>query len=317
MRISVALCTYNGEKFIKKQLDSILNQTREVNEIIVCDDKSSDSTLSILETYKNIFPHIFKIFVNESNLKSNKNFEKALSLTTGNYIFFCDQDDLWQPNKVAKMIDVFTKNNKIEGVFSNANLIDENDSVISENITLWDTVGFFESKLIKPINYLKILMLEGNFITGATLCISEKVKDFCFPFDTNEKNFFHDYWIASLLAERNSLTCINESLISYRAHSNQQIGVGNIKERFENHNNKSINHKLTLGYFTPKSFNEFKFITNFIYDKYIDHKNNPNQFYSANVNTKKEKNLFNLYNEAKKKMIAAKPIRYFLDKIKF
>ena len=316
MYISVALCTYNGEKFIKKQLDSILHQTLKVNEIIVCDDQSSDSTLEILEKYKSDYPNIFKIFINESNLKSNKNFEKALSLTCGDYIFFSDQDDVWQSDKVAKIICVFEKNKNIEGVFSNANLIDENDIIISKPVTLWDTVGFFEQKLITPINYLKLLMIEGNFVTGATLCISKKVKDFCFPFDTNEKNFFHDYWIAILLAERNSLTCINENLISYRIHVNQQIGIGNISERIEKHNNKPGNYKLTLGYHSPKSFKEFKFITNFIYDKYIYYKNNPDPFYSVDINKRKEKNLFRLYNEAKENMISNKPITYFIKNTK-
>ncbi|MCI9844937.1 glycosyltransferase family 2 protein [Flavobacterium pectinovorum] len=316
MYISVALCTYNGEKFIKKQLDSILNQTLKVNEIVICDDKSSDSTLAILEKYKADYPNIFKIFINESNLKSNKNFEKALSLTSGDYIFFSDQDDLWRLDKVDKIIRVFEKNKNIEGVFSNANLIDENDLILSKPITLWDTVGFFEQKLTTPVNYLKYLMIEGNFVTGATICISKNVKDFCLPFDTNEKNFFHDYWIALLLAERNSLTCINENLISYRIHINQQIGVGNISERIEKHNNKSKNYNLILGYFNPKTFKEFKFITNFIYEKYIYHKNNPDQFYSLDINKRKEENLFKLYNEAKKNMISNKPIIYFIKNTK-
>lgn len=315
MYISVALCTYNGEKFIKKQLDSILNQTLKVNEIVVCDDQSNDSTLAILETYKIKYPSIFKIFINEVNLKSNKNFEKALSLTSGEYIFFSDQDDLWEPNKVAKTIHLFEKNKDIEGVFSNANLIDENDLIISETISLWDTVGFFEKKLIKPINYLNFLMINGNFVTGATLCISKKVKDFCLPFDTNQINFFHDYWVALLLAERKSLTCINENLISYRVHSNQQIGVGNIQERVEIHNNKPTNYKLILGYIEPKKFNDYKLITNFIYDNYIYHKNNPDKYYSLAVNKRKEKNLLKLYNSAKQNMIIAKPITYYIKKI--
>lgn len=315
MYISVALCTYNGAKFIKKQLDSILNQTLKVNEIIVCDDQSTDSTLAILEVYKNNHPNIFKIFKNESSLKSNKNFEKALSLTSGEYIFFSDQDDLWVPNKVAKIINVFEENKNTEGVFSNANLIDENDCIISETISLWDTVGFFEKKLINPVNYLNFLMINGNFVTGATLCISKKVKALCIPFDTNEINFFHDHWIALLLAERNSLKSINENLTSYRVHSNQQIGVGNIQERVEMHNNTSRNYKLVLGYIKPEKFNEYKLITNYIYDTYIDHKNNPNKNYSLVINHKIKINLFNLYNNAKKDMITAKPIKYYFKKI--
>lgn len=317
MKISVALCTYNGEKFIHKQIDSILNQTLNVDEIIVCDDLSSDSTLAILNTYKDKYPSLFKIFVNESNLKSNKNFEKALSLTTGDYIFFSDQDDLWHTDKVLKTINFFKKNIKIEGVFSNANLIDDTDSILSNNITLWDTVGFFESELKKPINFLKFLLINGNFVTGATFCVSKKVKEFCFPFNTNNKNLFHDHWIALLLAEKKSLACINENLTSYRIHSNQQVGVGNIQDRFEIQKNKSKEYKLILGFYVPKNFNELKLVTRFIYDKYKHHTNNYDEHYNELVNKKVEDDLLKLFKEAKKNMIITKPLKYITKKISY
>lgn len=315
MKVSVALCTFNGEKYIKKQLDSILNQTHKVDEIIVCDDVSSDSTLTILNTYKEKHPTLFKIFVNETNLKSNKNFEKALSLTTGDYIFFSDQDDLWSSEKVSLTIDVFLNNKKTEGVFSNANLIDDNDTELIDNITLWDTVGFFESELKKPINFLKFILINGNIVTGATFCVSKKVKEFCFPFHTNEKNLYHDHWIALLLAERNSLTCINKNLTSYRIHSNQQVGVGNILKRYECQKNNSYDYKLILGFYNPKKFNEFKLITRFIHDKYVYHKNNYDEFFDNLVNKKVENDLFELYNEAKNNMIKKNPFKYFSKKI--
>ena len=317
MKISVALCTYNGEKYIKRQLDSILNQTQQIDEIIVCDDVSSDSTLTILNTYKDKHPSLFKIFVNETNLKSNKNFEKALSLTTGDYIFFSDQDDLWQAEKVSKIINVFTNNTKIEGVFSNAAFIDENDSVIFENISLWDTVGFHEPEIVKPINFLKFLLINGNFVTGATFCVSKKVKEFCFPFNTNEKNFFHDHWIALLLAERNSLAYVNEKLISYRIHSAQQVGVGGVKESFEFQKTKTKEYKLILGFFTPKNFNEYKLITRFIHDKYKHHTNNYDEHYNSLVNKKVEDGLFKLFNEAKNNMIKKNPLKYITKKIAY
>ena len=77
MTTSVALCTFNGEKFLKEQLDSILNQTVTIDEIIVCDDGSTDATISILNSYKEKFPEIFNIYINEENLRSVKNFEKG------------------------------------------------------------------------------------------------------------------------------------------------------------------------------------------------------------------------------------------------
>ena len=79
MKLSVALCTYNGEKYIKEQIDSILNQTLKIDEIVICDDRSTDSTISILEEYAIHNPNIFKIHINEENLRSVKNFEKIES----------------------------------------------------------------------------------------------------------------------------------------------------------------------------------------------------------------------------------------------
>ena len=87
MKISVALCTYNGEQFLKEQLDSILKQTQKVDEIVICDDGSTDATINILENYSANYPNIFHIYRNKVNLRSVKNFEKAITLCTGDLIF--------------------------------------------------------------------------------------------------------------------------------------------------------------------------------------------------------------------------------------
>ena len=91
MKTSVALCTYNGEKYLREQLDSILNQTSAVDEIIVCDDRSTDNTVCILEEYQSKFPNLFFIYINEANLNSTKNFQKALNLCQNEVVFLSDQ----------------------------------------------------------------------------------------------------------------------------------------------------------------------------------------------------------------------------------
>jgi len=88
-----------------------------IDELVVCDDCSNDKTVEILNSYKEQFPSILKIYRNSENLRSNKNFEKAISLCTGNFIFLSDQDDYWKPEKVAKTIAVFDANPSAEGVF--------------------------------------------------------------------------------------------------------------------------------------------------------------------------------------------------------
>ena len=133
MKTSVALCTYNGEKFLKEQLDSILNQTVKVDEIVVCDDGSTDATVSILNSYKEAFPSIFRVYQNEKNLRSVKNFEKAISLCENEIIFLCDQDDVWKPEKVSVFLEKFRENTDVDVFASNAEIVDENDSVIDKN----------------------------------------------------------------------------------------------------------------------------------------------------------------------------------------
>jgi glycosyltransferase involved in cell wall biosynthesis len=104
MKTSVAICTFNGEKYIKAQLESILNQTLAIDEIIICDDGSNDKTIAIIELIQIENPNKISLYKNKVNLGSTKNFEKAISICTGYYIFLSDQDDIWKENKVEKVI---------------------------------------------------------------------------------------------------------------------------------------------------------------------------------------------------------------------
>ena len=258
MKLSVALCTYNGSKFIEQQINSILNQTIKVDEIIVCDDKSTDATVLILKELQVANPCIV-IIENEINLRSTKNFEKAIQRCSGDYIFLADQDDLWNTEKAAKTLAVFNENPTAEGVFSNADLIDDNGTRLS-NKTIWDSVFFFEKEMPKPIDFVDIIFKNGNIVTGATLCIKKEVKSFIFPF--SEDNL-HDEWIASLLAFRNTLYYSTENLISYRIHENQQVGMKNLDKMEKITRRKRV----ILGLDTPKSFQEYRFLLKKIFLK--------------------------------------------------
>ena len=112
--ISVAMATFNGEPYIQEQLDSIYNQTRKVDEIIIVDDCSTDSTVRVIEQY--ILSHKdidIKLYKNEENLGYKKNFKKAISLCHGDYVFLSDQDDIWKVNKVEDMISIMEENPNI------------------------------------------------------------------------------------------------------------------------------------------------------------------------------------------------------------
>ena len=127
MSVSIALCTYNGEKFIREQIESYLTQTVLPDEIIVCDDGSSDDTVSIVRQYLEANEGIkWRLIQNEKTLGTNKNFEKAVGFCSGDFIFFSDQDDIWRNEKIEQTISFFNKNRECEAIFSNAILIDEN-----------------------------------------------------------------------------------------------------------------------------------------------------------------------------------------------
>lgn len=319
MKISVALCTYNGEKFLHKQIDSILNQTLKVDEIIVCDDCSSDNTLAILKAYKKDNPDIFQIHQNEVNLKSNKNFEKAIGLCSGDYIFLSDQDDIWRNDKVEKTLAIFNQNPEAEGVFSNGELINDEGEVIHKDYSLWDSFSFYESKIDKPIDLFDFLITHGNFITGAALCIRKEVKNYCFPFMTMV-DFLHDEWLASILSKRRTLYYTTEKLISYRLHDSQQLGVGD-KEIFSDYSNNLIRVQKTITKKNkPKSFKDYKFLTNLYYLRYeryakLKDKNVDSPIFSELINE-----VIEFYTKFNLEMKNKYPIRHFFrnrkDKIK-
>ncbi|HEY6143938.1 MAG TPA: glycosyltransferase [Flavobacterium sp.] len=221
MKVSVAFCTYNGEHFLKEQLDSILNQTVAVDEIIICDDKSTDSTVSILNEYKEKFPSVISIYENENTLRSVKNFEKAISLCTGDIIFLSDQDDIWVNNKVEKYCTYFNENPSIEVLASNGYCIDEK-SVVREKYSLWDIPEFLREQNIK-IDYFKTITHFSNIATGASMAFRRSILYQTLPFPIVE-DLHHDEWIAIIASSKNTFEMLNEKYFYYRIHEKQQIG---------------------------------------------------------------------------------------------
>jgi glycosyltransferase involved in cell wall biosynthesis len=221
MKLSVALCTYNGEKFIKEQIDSILSQTLAVNEIIICDDGSNDNTISILEGYQKKHPDILKIFKNELNLKSVKNFEKAISLCTGDIIFLSDQDDIWKINKTDDYVAFFLQNPNISTIASNGYCINEKSEILKK-YALWDIPQFLKEEQIN-FDYHKLIFYVINVATGASMAFRKELCSEILPFPII-KNFHHDEWIAMVSSRKEQFILLNDKYFYYRIHSNQQVG---------------------------------------------------------------------------------------------
>jgi glycosyltransferase involved in cell wall biosynthesis len=219
--LSIAMCTCNGEAHLEEQLGSIAAQKRLPDELIVCDDASTDGTLRLLETFAGNSPFPVRIHSNAANVGSNKNFEKAILLCAGDIVALADQDDFWFPEKLEKIMDAFAGNPSAGIVFSDAMLVDERLEPLG--ITLWDRVGFTQErkKRFDSGNAWKVL-LEKNMVTGATMAFRKRHADLFVPFPSS---WIHDAWIAFVISLYADVMHIDEPLIRYRQHPGQQIGA--------------------------------------------------------------------------------------------
>ena len=223
MKTSVALCTYNGETYIREQLMSIQNQTHAVDEIIICDDGSTDNTLKIISSMG--LPNVI-IHTAERRYGVSANFQRAVNLCNGDIIFLSDQDDIWHPDKVERTIALFAKRPDLQVLFSNGRLVDNTGKTINDK-TLFDCVGVNEKarKMMKVGLGLE-LFIAGNRATGAAMALRNT-----FPYlhtfsDYCHEYIIHDYAIVLLALNEVALGYIEDPLIDYRIHSSQQIGMG-------------------------------------------------------------------------------------------
>jgi glycosyltransferase involved in cell wall biosynthesis len=264
MKISVAFIVYNGARYIRRQLDSILAQTHKVDEIIICDDASSDNSKEILEEYKNKHPNLFFIHYYNQNIGPTKNVEKAIQACTGELILLSDQDDYWEANKVDTVVKWFEQNPTMNGVFTNGTLMNSKDE-LDKKYALWDIMSFPYKTIVSKTELNSNLKLYintvENAVTGATLAIRNNLPFLKQPFPII-KNLVHDRWLAINLAENNSLGILEEKLIRYRIHSKQAIGgmTENIEKYIELNANllegtPNINNSIT-------SYKDFRYILN-------------------------------------------------------
>jgi glycosyltransferase involved in cell wall biosynthesis len=229
--ISVALCTYNGHTFLRPQLSSIFSQTHPVDEIVICDDGSTDETVHIIDYFKRTYPGIIELHTNDRKLGVVKNFEKAVKLCRGDVIFLSDQDDVWRNDKVQKVMNFFGENPQSFAVFSDARLIDETSKDIGK--TLWEIHQFKEAVIHNPtLNLYHYLICHSNAVTGACLAITKQAIPIVTPFKEIEE-MYHDEWIALQLSPLNRINYLNDTLISYRLHSTQQTKLIRYIEREE------------------------------------------------------------------------------------
>lgn len=218
-KISIVLCTYNGEVFLKQQLDSILEQSLMPDELIIVDDNSDDNTVNLIHEITNDCTVDIKVIQNESRLGIVKNFDKALALSSGDYIFLSDQDDIWNKNKVKTMLAYMIDSeviNQPKLVYSDALIIDHSDNKISDSYMQYEKL---KPKYDSP--YFELT--TTNFIPGCSMMMNRALvtKALSIP----KEAVLHDWWLALIAALSGDILYAPEPLFRYRLHDNNAWGL--------------------------------------------------------------------------------------------
>jgi glycosyltransferase involved in cell wall biosynthesis len=192
------MATFNGETYIKEQVDSILCQIGDTDEIIISDDGSTDKTLDIINSYHD--PRI-KVFQNKNTHGYTHNFENALKKSTGDYIFLSDQDDVWLPNKVSTMLPYLKSDNLV--------LCDA--YITNEKLEIKSTISAWRKY---KRGYLRN-MYKSIFL-GMSFAFTKTIKDYCLPIPKSIKGIGHDGWIGFLCELKFNVLYLETPLVLYR-----------------------------------------------------------------------------------------------------
>ena len=230
--ISVALCTYNGEKYIEQQIVSIIEQSRSVDEIVICDDGSSDNTLTIISRIKqNSIVDIRLIETEEKHVGVVRNFQRCCDCCRGDVVFLSDQDDVWYKDKVKTILDYYDAHPLIDVVFTNADLIDS-EGMKRFSSTLFDHY-FTKEDRDRFDRGEGLVCFAKNHATGATMAIRKSFLENNRFADYKGLGICHDHIIALMAANRNTIGYINVPLIAYRQHEKQTIGIFKLDDGYD------------------------------------------------------------------------------------
>ena len=218
IKISIALAAYNGSRYIAGQLQSLLDQTRIPDEIIICDDSADDLTYEAVKPF--LGDQRVKYHKNASPLGVAGNFEKALSLTSGEIIFLCDQDDVWLPEKVDTLACALLNDPAVDGVFCDSSIVDEN--LLPQNRTLWQ-LRKFSDPMQKKVNRNRSLSVFLQRVTCSShnIAFKRRALEYLLPFPELHP-FYPDTFIALSIAAHSQWRAVPQQLTLYRLHNSNE-----------------------------------------------------------------------------------------------
>ncbi|MDR1258423.1 MAG: glycosyltransferase family 2 protein [Tannerellaceae bacterium] len=208
--VSVVLGAYNGERYLKEQIDSILEQTYRDIELIITDDCSTDDTAGILKDYAGRYENVH-VYFNEENLGLIRNYEKALKYPKGAYIAFADQDDIWLPHKIQSLLDNIGDSMLI---YSDCAYIDADGRLMGKKLSDY-------RNLISGRNLYMLDSGSGIWIAAHAMMFRRELLDPALPFSPY---FSHDTWLAYIAMLKGNVTFLPEVLVLYRQHGANTVG---------------------------------------------------------------------------------------------
>lgn len=236
LSVSVALATYNGERFLQRQLDTIAQQTIRPSELVVTDDRSTDGTVGILEAYRSTAPFPVRIVINEERLGFQRNFRKAIQLCASELIFFCDQDDVWLPNKVEAMCEAFAAPRTLLA-YHNAAVVDVAENGIGHMHVAADQPGILAQQPLHP----------WHVINGLAQVMRSGLREFDDLWDqslnhTHDDILSHDQWYIFLALVLGEVRYVDQDLVLYRQHGQNTVGAERQQTRWQRQLRRFIHH---------------------------------------------------------------------------
>jgi glycosyltransferase involved in cell wall biosynthesis len=220
LSVSIAMCTYNGERHLPAQLDSVLNQTTPPDELIICDDASQDRTEEIIEAFARQAPFPVRFLKNKVNLGYVKNFEQAIGLCTQDIVFLCDHDDVWAPSKIASVLSSFQAESQVGLVLHNFSNIDGQGRPYLQPPEKYGLKQLLAADLPEELRQHSIqsfLLPHSRAWCGCMMAFRQTFKNTLLPIFPGKG---HDDWIIKILAPLTGTRFIDQALIQYRIHEN-------------------------------------------------------------------------------------------------